>query len=594
MIAIVALYCVLALRLIHVNLDDQFMLYRYAANLAHGDGLTFTGGVRVEGFTSFLYVVVLAALFKVLGLAAVVPSKIMWMTVTSKAVGLACGIGVLFYLETLVRRVLGLPRPWAIASLLSLVLCVNFTYSTTNGLETGMVTLLYTGLVTHTILWGARRQARKHLFAASAFAAASVLTRADGFLAVGGFVGSWVVLGVVLRRRELRGLLRDAVVLAAPAMLAYGTYSLFRHEYFGRWFPQSYYVKVYRGGWTSLLDVRDFWNFGPHKQYAWERIPGNLRWDLVPSVWGYLVALALLAGYLLLRGRRAESPASFYLAQPAAGEMSPLHALLLPVLPVAPLLVFQSTVGDWMPGHRMVIQCTSPAIALLAGAGLRFVRTSAPTGRPRLGAIATLVALFVGTGITSEQHQSQPYAAIYEVSRPAPIMATYSDQWFAVLRWRDLESCFTMYREFWADVARRLAPGDTVAVYESGYASLALGEETRIIDLSGLNDQRMSEYQDGEVYGVQGRTYLACQETKDDPKGDYIVAAKPKFIILDTFAGYWCESGFPVRLYGGRYRYASFSHNDLGFFSVYVPEDTSLEFHASFPNWRCSPACLTW
>src|SRR5580700_343547 len=52
MLGVVALYAIHVLRFVHVNADDQYMLYRYAANLARGAGLTFTAGDRVEGFTT--------------------------------------------------------------------------------------------------------------------------------------------------------------------------------------------------------------------------------------------------------------------------------------------------------------------------------------------------------------------------------------------------------------------------------------------------------------------------------------------------------------------------------------------------------------
>ena len=41
--------------------DDAFISFRYAANLADGQGLVFNQGERVEGFTNFLWVLILAA-----------------------------------------------------------------------------------------------------------------------------------------------------------------------------------------------------------------------------------------------------------------------------------------------------------------------------------------------------------------------------------------------------------------------------------------------------------------------------------------------------------------------------------------------------
>ncbi|HMJ10771.1 MAG TPA: hypothetical protein VK524_05155, partial [Polyangiaceae bacterium] len=40
--------------------DDAFISFRYAQNLVHGRGLVFNVGERVEGYTNFLWVLVLA------------------------------------------------------------------------------------------------------------------------------------------------------------------------------------------------------------------------------------------------------------------------------------------------------------------------------------------------------------------------------------------------------------------------------------------------------------------------------------------------------------------------------------------------------
>ncbi len=41
-------------------LDDAFISFRYAYNLAHGDGLVWSQGVRVEGYTNFLWTVLMS------------------------------------------------------------------------------------------------------------------------------------------------------------------------------------------------------------------------------------------------------------------------------------------------------------------------------------------------------------------------------------------------------------------------------------------------------------------------------------------------------------------------------------------------------
>src|SRR5262249_51597579 len=50
-----------------VMYDDAFISYRYAANLAHGFGPVFNPGERVEGYSNFLWVVMMALLIRLGG-----------------------------------------------------------------------------------------------------------------------------------------------------------------------------------------------------------------------------------------------------------------------------------------------------------------------------------------------------------------------------------------------------------------------------------------------------------------------------------------------------------------------------------------------
>src|SRR5690348_12188698 len=61
----------LGLLLVHVNVyrfltDDSYISFRYARNFAHGYGLVFNPGYEhVEGYSNFLWVVLLAALDRI-------------------------------------------------------------------------------------------------------------------------------------------------------------------------------------------------------------------------------------------------------------------------------------------------------------------------------------------------------------------------------------------------------------------------------------------------------------------------------------------------------------------------------------------------
>src|SRR5262252_3921733 len=66
--------------------DDAFVSFVYARNLARHGQLVFNLGERVEGYTNFLWTVILALLMKV-GLAPEIMSRVL---------GTAAGCGTLF------------------------------------------------------------------------------------------------------------------------------------------------------------------------------------------------------------------------------------------------------------------------------------------------------------------------------------------------------------------------------------------------------------------------------------------------------------------------------------------------------------------
>ncbi|MCJ7578117.1 MAG: hypothetical protein MUO91_06665, partial [candidate division Zixibacteria bacterium] len=68
--------------------DDAFISYRYVKNFINGHGLVFNPGERVEGYTNFLWIIILS-IFAKFGLDIIVVSKIL---------GIASGCVVLFLL----------------------------------------------------------------------------------------------------------------------------------------------------------------------------------------------------------------------------------------------------------------------------------------------------------------------------------------------------------------------------------------------------------------------------------------------------------------------------------------------------------------
>src|SRR5262249_33073342 len=148
--------------------DDAFISFVYSRNLARSGQLVFNLGERVEGYTNFLWTVLLAALYKV-GLAP---------EITSRVLGTAFGIATLGTCAFLSRAIRNTDWLWWDA-VLSLFLAGAPGYAcwSSGGLETQMFTFFVT-------LGAALYLTRRESHAAIAFGLAA-LTRPEGILFFG-------------------------------------------------------------------------------------------------------------------------------------------------------------------------------------------------------------------------------------------------------------------------------------------------------------------------------------------------------------------------------------------------------------------------
>ena len=213
--------------------DDAFISFRYARNLVEGKGLVWNPGERVEGYTNFLWTLLMAVPFA-LGL---------------DPVRFAHGCGLLLFLASLgaayglARSVLGSRYQALLAVVL---LGSNYTFScyATGGLETQLQAALLTAL-TWLVLSLPREGGWKRgvLAACSLLAALALLTRLDSavFLAV-----LYACLGLRMRARRLslRHGLSEGAFLVLPALVITAAWFAWKWAYYGGILPNTYYAKA--------------------------------------------------------------------------------------------------------------------------------------------------------------------------------------------------------------------------------------------------------------------------------------------------------------------------------------------------------------
>lgn len=340
-----ALYAVHAAALAPVEgfrFDDSYITLRYAENLAHHGVLSFNVDDRVNGFTSTLWTLLLAAAIR-LGADAEQA-----MLVGSHLAGYLAAIAA-----ALCARALGASRVASVLlAAIGLVFTAGFMVWTAPGMETPLVGLVYALLAASgfVVVPASREPVRRRVVAALIVLAA--LARPEGALFAAG--AACIELAPVLRAEAWRDALartRPIVIACAIVLAAFAI----QWAYYGYPLPNTFYAKSSTPGLaqTGARDAAEFLRGNPVAVAPW-------------------IALAIAARPGSMR-RRA-------------------YALLYALWFAAVLFVYARSGGDYMGFHRFYQPLAPIGMALLAWAV-----TLLTSGRDRLFALA-LAILFGSVG----------------------------------------------------------------------------------------------------------------------------------------------------------------------------------------------------
>ena len=314
-------------------LDDAFVVFRFAENLAHGHGIVWNAGeAPVEGFINLGWVLLQAGAIA----AGVDP------VLSAKAVGCLAALGAICWLLALGRRT----PAFVVGGLLaSVALSPSFAFQAMQGMETTLVALCLVGVAASTrrLVHDERPRAAFALFA---WLLAACLVRLD----TGAFVlGAVPALLLVLATSGPRAVLARTASVGLGCAVLGALFFAWRTRYFGHLLPNTWYVKVDAGGL--------------HLAY--------LRSYLAELAWPVL-AVALVG--LLVTGPRRRAVAA---SLPTLAGCAAAFAYLLTVKPIQAF--------EWryaVPAHVALV---AGALILFDGARPR----SAAAGRTSL-ALATL------------------------------------------------------------------------------------------------------------------------------------------------------------------------------------------------------------
>jgi len=335
------------------TMDDAYITVRYAENLLRGEGLVFNPGERVEGYSSPLHVVVLAAL-GVFGVALVDLAKVL---------GLAAAAATALCVVALARR---LEAAWWLAGAAGVAVALHpgLLYYASSGLETTLYTLLVTAAALRLVVElkeapGARRPVSLWLLGLAA------VTRPEGalLLALGCGCRLWRARTEARHATATataedgdraapasprRAIAAEALARCLPAWAPLALWVVIRRATYGEWLPNVYYAKPSGFGWEGL---------GEGVAYLHGAVMGGGT---------YLAVGLALAALLLFRPR------------------APVAAALLLAAVQAAAAVYST--GDWMIEARYALPAIPIVIALAAASA------AALTARRKLDWLAAVAA----------------------------------------------------------------------------------------------------------------------------------------------------------------------------------------------------------
>jgi len=216
-------------------IDDVYISLRYARNFITGNGLVFNPGEYVEGYTNFLWVILISPFANHPTLAHI------WIYT----------LGIIFSLATihLVYKLGGKSKTMWLHHCAALLLAVDvsFVFWTTGGLEVPLFTFLVTASIYS--LTNELQKPRK-IPLTPILLILTCLTRPEGVL-ISIIIGIYTLINI--RKYGTKKFIQASAIFSAPLII----YAIWKLQYYGDILPNTFYAKVGNKG----EDIERGWNF---------------------------------------------------------------------------------------------------------------------------------------------------------------------------------------------------------------------------------------------------------------------------------------------------------------------------------------------
>jgi arabinofuranosyltransferase len=348
---VIVLYMTMVWQFWEQRNDDAFITFRYSRFLADGYGPIFNIGERVEGYTNFLLMLIVAGGIRLLG-----PDFVL---LYAQLICIGGGILAICCTYALaaswLRSIDTAPRAAQLLGWIAAALVAIDAFFAQNS-STGLETTLFAGFVVLGVWLDQLGRERGAWRGAGIAFAVAALTRPEGAVAFAALVAGRLIIGEGQNRDTVRRLALDIASVAAVV----GAHLMFRHSFYGEWLPNTYYAKTGGHSWNTSA-----------KEYVIHFLVESLGVVLA-------VCAALPLAAVQERIRKATVPA-------------------LIVVGSSILSVFLNG-ADWMPGHRVLIPYL-PLWSALAVAGVLSlaprIMDSKRIGATLVGGAALVAGMYV-------------------------------------------------------------------------------------------------------------------------------------------------------------------------------------------------------
>ncbi len=467
--------------------DDSYITYRYARNFATGHGLVYNLGEYVEGYTNFLWTILVA-----LGI---------WLGGDPPAIGhilgLLSGMAVLIATYVYARGITPEGRPWIAALPAVLLLAFStFVYCSTNGMETPLF------LAASTAALAAYSHNRVGL--SVVFLCIATLTRPDGILIAAAIYGSNFLFG--------KGTLQQRLRPTVPYLILLVALTLFRVVYYGPPLPNTFYAKV--GGLPWSLGFNWAWNF---LSDFYLLIPAAILGGIARTSWPGVLFVALNFAYVVATsstGPRLVLPIIPVLASLAAAGADRALAKSRSHGTLFVGFIF-ATIAKLLVGN--FVSLTVLALATLAA--VYWLPRDNRRSWIMPGAIALTLALFITASLSGRAR-----IGVKEWTKP---IAT-SDRSTNLSRRRNVDRMFWQVARNHALLLKRTPDINLVAAAAIG--SLGYYSELPILDYLGLVDAVVARSTDPLPDELPGPVALGAGHQRSNAA--YIMSRKPDLIML--------------------------------------------------------------